>query len=486
MLAGTEILSFLVKGSRAQLVLRAGAMIAIVALLDWRVEGNVFFGFLYLFPMLVLGNCLGPWQLAMLAAGCTFLAERLGPGHWMPGPGIPRDIFVFTAYFGTGLFAYESSRNRQLALQHVQEIEHEVELRRDAEQQLKVLIESSPAAILTLDSTGRVLLANEAAHRVLGFKPGSLPGECIQAFLPALVTIPPASDTSPSFRTAMQCRGCRRDGEIFLADAWFSTYRTKAGARLAAMLVDISEDLRDQEEFGLQQLMAGSRLVVSAVSHEVRNLCSAISVVHANLSRNPGLTDNEDFKALGGLVGGLEKVANHELQQSVGGEYLTRVDLHSVMDELRIVTEARLRESEIRIQFELPARLPAVWADRHSLLQVLLNLIKNSQRAVQDEAQKEITVSASDEGRRLVVRVHDTGAGVAAPERLFKPFQPGAESTGLGLYISRAFARSFEADLRYESGPAGWCFALDLSPLVVQEDAGEAPKLDAQDQDSAR
>jgi len=473
------MLSFLFQGSRRQTIVRATAIIVIVALLDWRVEGNVFFGFLYLFPMLMLGNRVARWQLALVAAGCTFLAEWLGPGHWLPGAGVPRDIFIFTAYFGTGLFAYESSRNRQLTLQHVQEMEQEVELRRDAEQQLKVLIESSPAAILTMDATGRILMANQAAHRLLGLNPEALPGWPITAFLPPLGSVPYGDPSTPSFRTAMQCHGRRRNGEVFLADVWFSSYQTRSGPRLAAMLVDVSEDLRDREEFSLHQLMAGSRLVVGAVSHEIRNLCSAISVVQANLSRHDVLAHNEDFQALRNLVEGLEKVASLELRQSAGSDRLASVDLRALLEELRIVTEVPLRESDVLIHFDLPERLPRVWADRHNLLQVLLNLIKNSQRAVQDEDHKEITISVSEENQRVRVRVRDTGPGVAAPERLFQPFQRRAEATGLGLYISRAFARAFEGELRYESGPDGWCFALDLTPCEERAHANE------EDQDSA-
>ena len=121
-------------------------MILTVALIDWRVELNVSFGFLYLFPMLIVGSCLPRWQVALLGGLCTFLAERFAPFPWEPSAGVPRDIFMFAAYFGTGLFAYESARNRRLTSQHVREVEQEAELRRDAEQQLKALIESSPAA----------------------------------------------------------------------------------------------------------------------------------------------------------------------------------------------------------------------------------------------------------------------------------------------------------------------------------------------------
>jgi signal transduction histidine kinase len=63
-----------------------------------------------------------------------------------------------------------------------------------------------------------------------------------------------------------------------------------------------------------------------------------------------------------------------------------------------------------------------------------------------------------------MVRVSDTGHGISDPEHLFQPFQEGAESTGLGLYLSRAMVRTFNGDLRYEPTPAGCCFALDLAP----------------------
>jgi signal transduction histidine kinase len=251
------------------------------------------------------------------------------------------------------------------------------------------------------------------------------------------------------------------------------------------MLLDVSQDLPDHEEFSLHQLVAGSRLVVGAVSHEIRNLCSAISVVQANLSRNLALARNEDFQALGNLVEGLEKVAALELRQSGGADRLTVVNLRGLLDELRITTEVPLRESDVLIRFELPAGLPHVWADRHNWLRVLLNLIKNSQRAVQGGNRKEIIIKVSEENERVVVWVCDTDPGVASPERLLQPFQRGAKATGLGLYISRAFARAFDADLRYESEPGRWCFALDLTPCPDPDNTRATRKANEPDQDPA-
>ena len=123
--------------------------------------------------------------------------------------------------------------------------------------------------------------------------------------------------TPPSFRTEMQCRGVKsRNGDVFLANVFFSTYRTAQGPRLAALVVDASEQLREREETSLEQLMAGSRILVGAVSHEVRNVCGAIAMIYENLVRNGALKGNKDFEALGSLVETLNRIASLELKSS--------------------------------------------------------------------------------------------------------------------------------------------------------------------------
>src|SRR4029077_3151658 len=103
----------------------------------------------------------------------------------------------------------------------------------------------------------------------------------------------------PYFRTEMECRGRRQDGEVFLAHIWFSTYQTMSGFRLAAVVFDTSEELRDRAEFNMQQILAGSKVLVSALCHEIRNVCGAIGVVHSKLARGREFALNEDFGTLG-------------------------------------------------------------------------------------------------------------------------------------------------------------------------------------------
>jgi two-component system, LuxR family, sensor kinase FixL len=464
--------SSLLQGTRRAVLIRAICTVAVISVVDWRVEGNISLGFLYLFPMVLVGSVLSRAQIALAAAVCMILAEWFDPFPWTAETGAPRDIMMFSAFLGIGLFVYESTRNRQRALEHLHEIEAESQARLEAEEQIKVLIESSPAAIFMLDAGGSVLVANEAAHRLLGFQAGELPGASIHPYLPALATVPPLNDAAPLFRTVMQGRGRRLNGEVFLADVWFSTYRTRSGPRLAAMIIDSSDDLRDREELGLRQLMTASRLLMGAVSHEIRNICGAIAVVHANLGKRRDLTGSEDFQALGTLVDGLEKVASLELLQNTPAtlEDTGGVDLYGLLEELRIVIEPPLRDSGVLVRWEIELGLPPVLADRQSLLQVFLNLVKNSERALQGSNSPEIEIAAGFENGRVVVRFGDNGPGVANPEPLFQPFQRGAESTGLGLYLSRALMRSFKGELRHEPRSQGCCFVLELTPMVEAED----------------
>jgi len=139
------------------------------------------------------------------------------------------------------------------------------------------------------------------------------------------------------------------------------------------------------------------------------------------------------------------------------------IDLCEALDDLRIVLEPCCHEADISVHWDIAQGLPPVWADRHRLLQVLLNLTKNSERALRDADEKRIDISASVGKGVVSVRVTDTGPGIGSIPKLFQPFQQGAESTGLGLYISRAFVRSFRGELRHDPSMPGCSFVIELA-----------------------
>ncbi|MBI3695591.1 MAG: PAS domain-containing protein [Acidobacteria bacterium] len=436
---------------------------AAIAIVDWQVKPNVSLGFLYLFPMLLMAPYLDRAEIVTLATLATILREAFGPFPWDASAG-PRIILVLLAFLGAGLWVSELFRSRKQADEHLSQMQQEVKLRQEMEEQMRVLIETSPAAILTADEQGKILLSNAAAHRLLGFEDGPLAGKSIATFLPVIDHTLYSGGESDRFRTMLESKGYRRNGEVFLARIWFSTYRTGSGPKLAAIVSDASEDLRDRSEAGLHSALSTSRILVGAVSHEVRNFSAAAAVVHANLARFPGLRESDDYKALGTLVEGLTKIAS--ARAPLAPECAPAgVDLHAVLEELRIVVEPSFLESETDIQWDVAPQLPPVRGDHHRLLQVFLNLAQNSHRAMQGQERRRLSISAAIEGDWTVVRFRDTGPGARLSDRLFEPFQPGADGSGLGLYVSRAMIRAFDGDLRYEPQPAGSCFVVHLAPF---------------------
>ena len=440
----------------------AGVLVLIIAVIDWRVDLNFAFAFLYLLPILLAGTVLSRWQVVLTALLCTFLSDFFDPFPFTLATSLPQDILVFAALAGCGLFSCEVARRSRREVEDRHRYELEATARREAEEQLEFLIESSPAAILTMGADFLILRANPAAYRLLGLGQGELPGRSIRQYIPALGRVSP-SEPRQTFRTEMQCRGERGNGEVFLANVFFSTYSTALGPRLAAMVVDASEDLRDREESNLEQLLAGSRILVAAVSHEVRNVCGAITIMHENLVRSGVLSGNQDFEALGSLVETLNRIASMELTQSSSKPQSAIIDLSEALDDLRIVLEPCCHEADISVRWDVPKGLPPVWADRHRLLQVLLNLTKNSERALRDAEVKRIDISASIGKGVVSIRVTDTGPGISSVAKLFQPFQESAESTGLGLYISRAFVRSFHGEFRHDPSLPGCSFVIELA-----------------------
>ena len=229
----------------------------------------------------------------------------------------------------------------------------------------------------------------------------------------------------------------------------------------------------------MQQLLVGSRILVAAVSHEVRNVCGAIGVVHENLVRNGSLRGNQDFEALGSLVDALSKIASLELKQNAPRSEPSIADVNDVLTDLRIVLEPRCEESDIQLSWNIPENLPLVQADRHSLLQVLLNLTKNSQRALESVARRSIEISVVPSPDGLSIRCSDSGPGIPAGQRLFQPLQKGADATGLGLYLSRAFMRSFRGDLRHDPLCPGCSFVLELATVADLAEPSGLPVEDA-------
>ena len=211
--------------SRTAVLAVAAVAVLAIAFLDWRTKPYFSMGFLYLFPIMLAAGFLPRWAIVILGIGCALLSERFS--NLDPSDSTIRLTFETLALCGCGLFTSEVLRNRRLSL--------------SSQERLRVLVETSPAAIVTIDDRGFIELANRAAIELMAPRDGQVIGYPIAAFLPELHHALRWEDR-PQFRTSMQCRGHRGNGETFLAEVWFSSYKDGAKPKLAAIIADVTEE----------------------------------------------------------------------------------------------------------------------------------------------------------------------------------------------------------------------------------------------------
>jgi two-component system, LuxR family, sensor kinase FixL len=444
---------------RKVVLLCVALLILLLVTTEWIINIEYSLGVLYILPMLLGGVAMNRRQIVALAFFCAF-ARGLFTNVPTQLDYVLRFAMATLAYCGAGLFIVELRRNRQMYIIHLTQIRKQQALRKEAEEQLRVLAESSPAAIMTLDEQGNVLAANHATLEMLGLEHTGVMGRSITPYLPVLADALRIDGSHRPFRTATQCWGHRENGSAFLAQTWFSTYLADGRKRLAAIAVDISEEMRDREEQHLEQLSSNNRILAGAVSHEIRNMCAAANVVCSNLQRKPELAGDEDFAALQSLIGGLTQLASFELRTQTRSA--APVQMNELLDRFLIISERSWEDVEGCIRIDMPEAVPPALGDVNELLQVLLNLSQNSLRAVADCPKREFSIVVSVRPSSICLQICDSGPGIENPELLFHAFQKGASSTGLGLYVSRALVRNFGGNLRHQPSEPGACFVLEL------------------------
>ncbi len=132
------------------------------------------------------------------------------------------------------------------------------------------------------------------------------------------------------------------------------------------------------------------------------------------------------------------------------------VDL--VEDSLRLSAGAFSRHGiELRREFD---PTPPITIDKHKVLQILVNLIRNATNACNESGRKDKALTLRIEGAEAMVRISVTDNGVGIPsENMGLLFTHGFTTRptghGFGLHSSANAARELGGSLRAESAGAG-------------------------------
>ncbi len=453
---------------RNHLVFVSAVTILAIALTDWLIEPNVSLGVLYLLPLVLLAVRVDRLPLLAVCLLCAILRQVFGP-YQLDSETIPRFLLTLTAYAGISLFVNQLVRSRREVVLMLEQLRAEAAARSQSEARLQAILESTPVGVLVLDPIGRVLVANQAAKELLGLADPSQSAQQteIGSYVPGLVNFLNLPG-NPDGTLTLELPAWRSREEQFLARFWVARFSTGPERIVAVAFTDISEQVHDSALAVLENLIAGSRVVLGSVSHEIRNLAAAIGIE----ARNIGRSGAADVSPLLTLAAGLEKLAANQLQ-TVHPRFDARTDVTRVVNETAVIMAPEFVASGSALHVELPPAQLWARADYHGLLQVLLNLLNNAVRQCSTAPSDNFCrLAVTQAGPSLFIRVFNPGEPVKDPDGLFKPFSAHAAGSGLGLYVSRSIMRSFGGELRYDTNPDGPCFVLELtaSPKPAVQD----------------
>lgn len=160
------------------------------------------------------------------------------------------------------------------------------------------------------------------------------------------------------------------------------------------------------------------------------------------------------------IINHIQEVLNIQRQYVSGQEFRERrpVALFQLVNDSLAMLHDALDKNKIQVTVAVPGTLPVINGDRTRLMQVVLNILKNSQEAFTEEnSDKRIQISGYALQDRLILEIADNGTGFE-PEAAARFFERGyttkSSGTGLGLYNCRAIIESHSGTIRISSeGP---------------------------------
>lgn len=431
---------------------------------------------------------------SLLALSCAGLLILLGQLGWLP----PADIsaadrgvlmacgVVSATLYAAGLaFGAESLARTSVAL-----------LARE-EERYRLLARNMSDVISRHQRNGAVQFISPAAEAMLGVPVAQLLGHGLfdrvhvadrPAYLTALSDAARGEVRSVEFRLRREADGSERGQVDFLwvqmrcrprdGDTGHNPYRVVTReADVVAVMRDVtdhklSEQALEQARSAAEAADATKTRFLATMSHELRTPLNAIIgfsemiaqeqtlMLGAAQRREYAQLINDSGQHLLSVVNGILDMSKMESGNfEIASEpFAPRASLLHCCNLLAL----KARENGVDLVTDAPHDLPVMTGDPRAFKQIVLNLVANAIKFTERGGQ--VSVSAAVTGSQLMLRISDTGVGIAPDDlkRIGAPFfqagrtyQRRHEGTGLGLSIVKSLV------------------ALHLGELTVQSSLGE-------------
>ena len=365
--------------------------------------------------------------------------------------------------------------------------------RRYSEERYSVVVETAPDAVVCMDESGAILLANPATSRVFGYEPAELIGKPLTTLMPEFLR----KMHEDGFRRYMatgqrhinwqgtELTGLRRNGQEFPVEISFGEVAGDGHRIFTGFIRDISErkqaeELRASLHATQMELARVSRLttmgeLAASIAHEVNQPLTAVTnnanaclrlLARHNLEPEVLRRALEEIVADGTRASSVIARIRAFIKKAPAEK--SELDINEVIQEVLALARRELSENRVLLEPQLTKALPPVLADRVQLEQVLLNLIMNgidAMSTVTDRPRLLWVQSGIDGSGDVLVAIRDSGSGLdLEADYVFTPFfTTKVDGMGMGLPISRSLIEGHGGRLwASRNSPHGAVFSFTL------------------------
>lgn len=246
-------------------------------------------------------------------------------------------------------------------------------------------------------------------------------------------------------------------------------------ADLSASNVKLHEEIAQRQQAQTQinrmqeELIQSEKLAVigsmsAGINHEINQPLTALRSYSENALayQERNMTDKvkNNLTLIIGLVDRLSDIVsqfNSFSKKSTG--IATAVNVHTSIMAAMSIVKHQAKAASVALTIK-PCLIPLyIFGDAIRFEQVLVNILSNAIQALNDQQDKQITVTATNSNLRVIIEIRDNGPGILADNinRVFEAFFTTKENfgLGLGLSISHRIIESMQGQLNVSNHPDG-------------------------------
>ena len=226
---------------------------------------------------------------------------------------------------------------------------------------------------------------------------------------------------------------------------------------------DITEQAKMDKILNKTEQLAGMRTLATGLAYELKVPVNLIKIdvnyIQKNIDEHDPMLDY--LESIGNEIERLEKTISQLLNLSKPLEdKMEHFELSSLLSVYPIkLSFDRLQKSGYKVTTSVTGKPPPVYAIKRQLVEVLLQLISNSEDAMPEPGLLRIDISSikQDNIHYAALAIEDSGTGISEDEmkKIFQPFYTtkGEKSSGLGLVVSYSIIENLNGIIGIKSTP---------------------------------